>query len=172
MAYNGFVMKGTTVVVSNEIYLKEGHMKKVVLLWCVALLIGIAGQAAGNEDAGKGTLKVTINGFNNEKGDAKMTIFDSRESFRGGGAGIRGAALPIKAGKVEWALTDLPFGTYAVKVFHDENGNGKVDKNSLGMPREQYGFSNNARGSFGPPDYDKAAFTFSATNTAVTITVE
>ena len=49
-------------------------------------------------------------------------------------------------------------GEYAVSCYHDRNGNGKLDKNTIGIPVEPYGFSNDARGSFGPPKYKKARF--------------
>ena len=52
----------------------------------------------------------------------------------------------------------VPFGTYALKVFHDENDNGKLDTNFVGMPKEAFGFSNDAMGRFGPPDFDAASF--------------
>jgi uncharacterized protein (DUF2141 family) len=50
----------------------------------------------------------------------------------------------------------LPAGRYAVRLFHDTNGNGELDVNMLGIPREAYGFSNNA-GSRGPAGFDDAA---------------
>ena len=52
-------------------------------------------------------------------------------------------------------------GAYAVSVFHDENSNGKLDTKFMGIPREGVGASNNARGHFGPPKFDAAAFHFS-----------
>ncbi len=63
---------------------------------------------------------------------------------------------------------DLPSGDYAVALFHDENGNGKLDT-SLGIPREGIGFSNNPRLLFGPPRF--AAASFAVTNLAVDETV-
>jgi uncharacterized protein (DUF2141 family) len=47
-------------------------------------------------------------------------------------------------------LTNLDPGQYAIILFHDENGNGKLDRNALGVPTEPYGFSNNVRGFLGP----------------------
>jgi uncharacterized protein (DUF2141 family) len=58
----------------------------------------------------------------------------------------------------------LPKGTYAVSVYQDSNGNEQLDKNILGIPKEKYGFSNNA----GRPDYKKCVFDF---NDTMTITV-
>lgn len=49
-------------------------------------------------------------------------------------------------------------GTYAVMVFHDENNNGKLDQAANGMPLEGYGFSRNARGHWGPPNFEAARF--------------
>jgi uncharacterized protein (DUF2141 family) len=51
-------------------------------------------------------------------------------------------------------------GTYAVSVFHDENSNGKLDTNFMGIPREGVGASNDAKGHLGPPKFDAASFHF------------
>ena len=53
----------------------------------------------------------------------------------------------------------LPYGEYAVTLFVDFNGNQKLDKNFLGIPKEQYGFSNNVMGRMSPPTFDQAKFT-------------
>ena len=55
-------------------------------------------------------------------------------------------------------LTNLDPGRYAIILFHDENGNGKLDKNALGVPTEPYGFSNNVPGFLGPPAYKKRSW--------------
>jgi uncharacterized protein (DUF2141 family) len=52
----------------------------------------------------------------------------------------------------------IPQGTYAVSVFHDENMNGKLDKNFVGAPKEGYGASNNPKKRMGPPKFDEAKF--------------
>ena len=52
---------------------------------------------------------------------------------------------------------DLPPGQYAVNAFHDENGNGELDTNLFGIPTEGYGFANDPRTTFGPPDFEDAA---------------
>ncbi len=62
-------------------------------------------------------------------------------------------------------------GTYAVAIYHDENGNKKFDKNFLGIPTEGFGFSNNPKIYFGPPDHDEAAFEVGAEPVTVHIDV-
>ena len=60
-------------------------------------------------------------------------------------------------------------GRYAAIAFHDENGNGKLDKNFLGVPTEPYGFSNDAQGFLGPPTFDAAAVALGGGNEAIRI---
>ncbi len=54
----------------------------------------------------------------------------------------------------------IPPGVYALSAFHDKNNNGKLDTNLLSMPIEDYGASNNARGTFGPPSFEDAKFAY------------
>ena len=55
-------------------------------------------------------------------------------------------------------FTDIPEGTYAISFIHDENDNGKMDTNFMGIPKEDYGCSNNAKGFMGPPKWKDAKF--------------
>ena len=59
----------------------------------------------------------------------------------------------------------LPFGEYAITLFVDFNGNKKIDKNFLGIPKEPYGFSNNVIGNMSAPTFDKAKFLISGPTT-------
>ena len=65
---------------------------------------------------------------------------------------VKQLKAPIKGNKTEAVLTDLAAGTYAIACFHDANADGKLNTSAMGIPKEAYGFSNNARGMFGPPD--------------------
>ncbi len=65
----------------------------------------------------------------------------------------RAAAVP----KAVLVYRNLPAGRYAVSLFHDENGNGQLDKNVIGLPTERFGFSRDAMGSMGPPSFADAA---------------
>ncbi len=70
----------------------------------------------------------------------------------------RGAKVPIKKGKVRYVFDGVPLGKYVVIVVHDENENQELDRNFLGIPFEDFGFSNGARSNFGPPSYHAAEF--------------
>lgn len=64
---------------------------------------------------------------------------------------VKEMSIAFKKRKQEVSLV-LPSGRYAIAAFHDQNGNGKIDKNWVGVPTEPYGFSNNARGTVSEPD--------------------
>ena len=74
-----------------------------------------------------------------------------------------------KAGDLVFA--GLAPGEYAIAAFHDEDRDGDLNTNLLGMPTEGYGFSNEARGTFGPPGFDAAAFTIKAGENRPAVTV-
>lgn len=65
--------------------------------------------------------------------------------------------LPMRDGAAQLVFIGLPPGRYAIRSFADENGNVKLDTNLVGLPTERYGFSNDATGRMGPPDFDAAA---------------
>lgn len=72
---------------------------------------------------------------------------------------FKGSAAPAAVDGNKVVFKDLPEGEYAVAVYHDANSNGKMDNNAVGMPTEDYGFSNSAVGKYGPPKFDAAKFT-------------
>lgn len=84
---------------------------------------------------------------------------------------LREVVAPIKGGRAVVELADLPFGTYAIGCVHDENGNGKLDTNWLGIPREGVCASNDARGHRGPPRWNEARFGFGADGSPLQIHV-
>jgi len=115
--------------------------------------IGLASETAPN------TTKLTIHiqGFENSKGTARVALINSKENY-GQDKPYKGFVTKITKNQAILIIPDLPRGEYAVKVFHDENENEQLDTRIFGIPAESYGFSNNARGTMGPPDYEKAVF--------------
>jgi len=75
-----------------------------------------------------------------------------------GGQPVRAVRIDVAAGERAAIFEGLPTGDYAVKAFHDVNGNGRMDANPFGMPTEPYAFSNNAVGNMGPAGWDRARF--------------
>jgi uncharacterized protein (DUF2141 family) len=80
--------------------------------------------------------------------------------------GYQRVSIAVTADKVMYTFSDVPSGEYALAVYHDVNGNKEFDKNVLGIPQEDYAFSNNASSPFGPPSFEKAKFRLEDTYTA------
>ncbi len=134
----------------------------------IALLAAVTLSLFGES----GTLVVSMTGFKSDKGKALLVVYDSKESFSKIEMARARAMVPVVAGKAQAEITNLPPGTYSVSVFHDENGNGKLDANFLGMPKESYGFSNDARGKAGPPEWEATTFTFEGGKKTISITLK
>lgn len=84
---------------------------------------------------------------------------------------VQGYQVPVsKAGNLVYTIKDIAPGKYTMAVFHDINKDEKLNTNLVGIPTEPYGFSNNARGTFGPPSLKEQTFTVSAeTKMAITL---
>lgn len=97
-------------------------------------------------------------------GEIHLAVYDDPRVFEGDRGDQGGPQPGIIAGTIQPAgpesftsTFELPTGVYAVGIFHDLNGDGALSKNFLGMPKEPFGFSNNARARFGPPSFEEAA---------------
>jgi len=123
------------------------------------------------QPAGTGMVIVTITGLRSEKGQVKIAMFSSAETWLGDSTKYN-TTIDVDAPAVSWKINDVPYGDYGIAVFHDQNKNGKMDKNFLGMPQEAYGFSNNLRVVLGPPKWDKSKFAVKGATTEVAIAVK
>ncbi len=98
------------------------------------------------------SLTVNITDLKNDKGVVLIKLMDANENT------VKGLKGNIVDKKCTVKISDLPAGTYALSFIHDENSNGKLDMKTLGPPAEGYGYSNNARGLFGPAKFKDQLF--------------
>ena len=103
-------------------------------------------------------------------GQVMVALYDSAAAFDGGSSSPVAATAISASGPVVATFGNLPAGDYAVKAFHDVNGDGQMNTNPFGMPTEPYAFSNNAVGNMGPARWDRAHFAVSG-ETAQTISI-
>ena len=101
-------------------------------------------------------LEVTISGVEKVQGSMMIAIYQPGQEFLGEEAFLF-KKIPIEKSGVLTFTAPLPQGTYAISVYHDLNGDGELNTNFVGIPREPYGFSI-SRGSFGPPSFKDASF--------------
>lgn len=104
--------------------------------------------------ASAATVEVRVSGVIGGKGKVNVAVCD-RERFLKQCA--YSASAPAQAGETVVALRDIPPGTWAVLAYQDENENNQLDRNFIGIPKENYGFSRDAASRFGPPGFDDAA---------------
>lgn len=136
----------------------------------MAVMAAVIGTSVGAAHAADLTVDVT--GLASANGKVLVAVYNRAEDFLK--KPVRATAAAAAAGNggvVRLVVGDLPPGEYALTVFLDANGNGKLDTNPIGMPVEPYGFSNNASGNYGPPSFKAAAVQLPAGGAITTITL-
>ncbi len=107
--------------------------------------------------AGDATLVVQVEGLKDDQGSARAALYASEEGYpTKPEKAMRKVEAPIQGGRARLVFEGLPPGGYAVAVYHDENGNGRLDTGFLGIPTEGTAASNDAKGFMGPPTFEKA----------------
>jgi uncharacterized protein (DUF2141 family) len=105
------------------------------------------------------TLTVHVIGLKSDKGKLYMSVYKSAEGYPGDiKPAVKLGFSAISHGECTIVFDSIPKGSYAVACFHDENDNGKMDRNFFGIPVEGFGASNDARGMMGPPKFKDAQF--------------
>ena len=117
-----------------------------------------------------GKLTVHVEGVENTKGRVEIGLYNKSQGFADYDKRFKGFSLKASKYGVKCTFNNLPPGTYACAVFHDENGNKKIDKNWFGIPTEKYGFSLNKFGALGPPKFKLVSFTIN-NNQSKSITI-
>ena len=110
-------------------------------------------------------LTINITG-QNKSGILNLAIYNNAEAYdrsvkgegRSEGGFFSGIDSFIELKESHKFIINVPEGIYAIALFIDANKNMKIDKNFLGIPKEQYGFSNNAMGTLSGPSFEQAKF--------------
>jgi uncharacterized protein (DUF2141 family) len=127
-------------------------MKTVSFFSALAMIVSMSTGLFGQSK-----LEVTVNNIKESKGNIRVGLFTTKEDFLKNAA--EGKIVKASGKSVTVVFENLAPGDYAVSIIHDENENGELDTNLIGIPREGFAFGNNAMGSFGPPSFDEAKIT-------------
>jgi len=122
---------------------------------CTLLFLLVIGVLQ-SQDKPKTMIQLEITGIKNNTGFIQVAVFKSDTDFDKD-IFIKVIAVPASS-EVQVSIPNLEVGKYAIAVYHDENKNQKLDKNFVGIPKEGYGFSNNAVGKLGPPKFSETSF--------------
>ena len=134
------------------------------------LLALAATLAAGGARAAD--LKLSFEGVKTPTGAVMAAVYDSEEAYEAGKGPVSGQMILVKGAAVSVTLTGLKPGRYAVKAFHDVDGDGKMATNPFGTPTEPFAFSNNAVVAMGPPKWAAAVFDVAETGAVQTIRID
>lgn len=115
------------------------------LLGCALLLPAMAAWSA--------TVEVRVSGVSGARGKVNVAVCDKERFLK---QCAHSASAPTQAGETRVVVKGVPPGSWAVLAYQDENDNGELDRNLIGIPKEPYGFSRDARSRFGPPGFEDA----------------
>ncbi|GAB5450662.1 MAG: DUF2141 domain-containing protein [Halioglobus sp.] len=135
---------------------KRGVGGALVILLLLLIQPVLAEEASG-------ILTVEIGGLVDASGSVFIAVYDNEDDWLGKNAAARKEVVIEDSLSGEFVVTEmvLPVGEYALTVFYDANGNGDLDTNFIGLPKEPIALSNNAKAKFGPPKYKDARFNLS-----------
>ncbi len=133
----------------------------------VLFMLAVAAWPASAAD-----LAIHVTGLRSGAGDVHYGVYTDPRYFPQPEGRVAKGFVKARAGGVTIMVRGLSPGAYAVAVYHDENGNGEFDQGFLGIPLEDYGFSNDAAAFFGPPSFAEAAFRIGAAGRRITIRLD
>ncbi|HAA53124.1 MAG TPA: hypothetical protein DCE42_00110 [Myxococcales bacterium] len=141
-----------------------------VLLPLIVSSTSLANKHTAKQNKKQPQLIVKAHGFRNTKGVVRITLFNQAKGFpKDRKKAFRLLILTLKKKTLTFAFEKLPYGEYAVALWHDENNNNKMDRKWYGPPKEGLGVSRNAKSWFGPPPFKKAKIRFSKDKQSISI---
>jgi len=147
-------------------------LKRTSAAW-PSLIAIIAGSVVSAQPLQPG-IHVEMLGIRNSTGAVACALFESPEGFPT--EFMRFASnlmmVRVRGTKATCGFEQIPPGTYALAVIHDENRDGKLATDWMGLPKEGYGFSNDAKGTLGAPSFEAASFLYDGQSLQMAITIQ
>ncbi|KMQ74298.1 DUF2141 domain-containing protein [Marinobacter subterrani] len=111
-------------------------------------------------------IHVDIQNIENSTGTVACALFESPEGFPAEflHSATHIMMMKIRDTKARCSFLDISPGTYALAVIHDENMDGKLNTNFLGVPTEGFGFSSGAEAGMSAPSFEAARFSYDGGN--------
>lgn len=125
----------------------------ILVVLITNLLIGLLGTTTAD-------LTVEIGNIEHVKGTIRMGIYDNADKFPKEGGAMRNEQFTVTASNLKCVVRNLPYGEYAIALYHDVNNDNVCNMNFVGMPKEAYGFSNNIKPVLSAPSFSSTRFTF------------
>jgi uncharacterized protein (DUF2141 family) len=130
-------------------------LKNIISLFAVLIFAICVSDTVLAGDAQTSSITVVMTGFKSDAGKVRVALVKDKDGFDSETKEpFSGAAVDIKGGVATHVFKNVPYGEYAVKFFHDEDGSGKLKTGVFGIPKEEYGFSNDTSSK----NFSKAKF--------------
>lgn len=136
----------------KSVFLPPNFLELRTLL-CIGMLF-LFGATAWSQN----TLKIHVEGVGSSEGLIRVAVYITDAHFLKEEGVYRTDSAKASKGTTLVSIPDLPTGHYALAVFHDKNGNERLDTNWIGIPKEPFGFSNARAKTFGPPSFKECQF--------------
>lgn len=149
--------------------MQQNYPKLAALAVFASLIIPTMAEA----NPQSGNLRIVVDGLQNQQGQVCVSLFAGSQGFPDkSDRAVRAQCVPVGKGQTAVTFQNLALGNYAIAVFHDRNGNGKLDRNFLGIPTEGFGFSRNPVIRTGAPRFSEAAVFVAGTETTAQIQLQ
>ncbi len=139
-------------------------MKKVSIL--TVLVVSLS---ATTSLFAQSKVEITVKNLQEIKGTVRMAVYSGEGSFMKNS--LTSKEVKVTAREVTIIFENVKPGEYAISTYHDIDDNKELNTGFMGIPKEPYGFSNDARGAFGPPSYKEAKFKVEG-NSKISISVQ
>lgn len=137
----------------------------------IFLFIALFGCLSFTE--GQAIIQLEVSGINSNKGEILVALYSSEKGFPNDASKAFKTAKAVPSdGKASFSFTQIPEGKYAIALFHDNNGDGKLNTNFVGIPKEGYGVSNNVRNLFSAPGFEESSFRMGKSTVRLTINIQ
>src|SRR5271167_252814 len=149
---------------------------RVCFAGALAMASWMGSMAMAADSAATATLTVHFVGLKSSQGAVMVAVYSSEEAYENSGvaseAATRAVRLEIKDGSAVTTLPALSPGRYAIKAFHDLNGDSKLNVNLFGVPTEPVAFSNDAPVHMHAPSWKETVFLVHAGDNAISIHID
>lgn len=144
---------------------------------CTAKLAGTPSPVAPvtvaqEQPQGVADLQVRFTSIKQQRGFIMMALYNSEVAYDGGGRSIASMRIPVTGAEATAQFPGLAPGDYALRAFHDIDGDGKMGENLFGIPTEPFAFSNNAPAMMGPAKWAAARFAAPVGASVHTVTID
>ena len=136
------------------------------------IVFGLASVVPAALAQSSGRITVAVSGLHSDEGVVRCGLYDSADKFRKPGQEVRGVVARPDGQRAACVFSGISPGSYAVAVFHAEKNETQLEYGMFGKPKQGYGFSRNPSSTFGPPNFDAAAFNYAGGNQTLPVTLQ